>query len=240
MKLHSSTLTFLTSIKEHNSRNFFALVRPLYDEIHTQLKEVCQSCLTQASKIDDGLQWLTPKDCLFRIYRDARRIQEWDPIYKQNRWFVMSPWGKNSSLPWYYMHIEAGNKSFFWWGVYRPEPQHLRNLREYFALHWDEYRKIIKAPTFKKNFSAPTGASLTRPPKWFSIDTPHLDLIIQKQHLIYAPISDEDIINLDITELITKYVEAAYPWMHFLTQWCLFEAHAHSTKTKKLSQDEDE
>lgn len=224
MKLHQSALTFLTSIQEHNSRKFFALVKPLYEEIHENLKQICQACIDQASKIDDWLQWLTPKDCLFRIYRDARRLQDGDPIYKQNRWFVLSPWGKNSSLPGYYVHIEPWDKSFFWGWVYRPEPNHLRSLREYFAKHGDAYKKILKTASFKKAFWQPTGTSLTRPPKWFTPDTPHLDLIQQKQHLIYAPITDKQLSETeDFVALITNYVKLAYPWMHFLTQGCLYK-----------------
>ncbi len=233
MKLHPSTLTFLASIREHNSREFFALVRPLYDEIHTQLKQVCQECIKEASKIDNNLEGLQPKDCMFRIYRDARRLKKWDYIYKNNRGFVMSPGGKNSSLPWYYVHIQWWNKSFFWWGVYWPESQQLRNLREYFALHGDEYKKILKSSAFKKNFSTPTGEKATRPPRGFSIDTPHIDLIMRKQHMIYKPLSDKEIINGDFVDIITNYVEVAYPRMHFLYKWATFEDHAHNTQSKK-------
>lgn len=106
MKLHPATLQFLDAIADHNTRTFFATVRPLYDEILDSIHDLCTATIHQISTFDTDIKGLTPKDCLFRIYRDARRLKEGDQLYKHNRGFVISPGGKNSSLPGYYLHIE--------------------------------------------------------------------------------------------------------------------------------------
>jgi uncharacterized protein (TIGR02453 family) len=216
MKIHPSALQFLIAINDHNTRKFFATVRPLYDEIQVSLLDLCASCMTAIRYFDTDITWLEPKACMFRIYRDARRLEEGDQIYKNNWWFVISPWGKKSSLPWYYLHIEPGNKSFFASGIYRPEPAQLLRLRKTFQTSGDAYRKIIATAAFKKLFGAPTGSALTRPPRWFSTDEKHLDLIIKKQHLIYVPISDEELMKTDITTWFAHCAQTAYPWVEFL------------------------
>lgn len=76
MKLHPATLEFLKAINEHNSRTFFASARDLYDEIWESINGVAASLISEISKIDNDYADLLPKDCLFRIYRDARRIKE--------------------------------------------------------------------------------------------------------------------------------------------------------------------
>lgn len=99
MRLHHATLEFLRAINEHNSRKFFGTIRPLYDEIWENLNEVCQELITQIAKIDPDYAELQPKDCLFRIYRDARRLKDGDPIYKNNFGMAIAPGGKKSQLP---------------------------------------------------------------------------------------------------------------------------------------------
>lgn len=180
------------------------------------IKEICTESIKEISTFDPDVADLQPKDCLFRIYRDARRIKEWDPLYKQNRWMVITPGWKKSSLPGYYLHLQPGNKSFFWGWVYWPEPAQLRNLRHYLSKHWDEYKKIIKKRIFKTYFGDVRGEKLSRPPLGFKNYTHHLDLIQRKQHLIYTQLTDKEILEGDIVELYTQHAKAAYERMNFL------------------------
>lgn len=221
MQLHPAAFRFLEAINDHNTRKFFATARPLYDEIRKNLNDICSAVIAEVSNFDPDVADLKPKDCMFRIYRDARRLQEWDSIYKHNRWFVLSPWWKNSSLPWYYFHLEPGNKSFFGWWVYRPDPAHLRNLRHYLSKHGDKYKKILSKAAFKKNFWTLQWASLTRPPLGFKPYTPYLEYVQRKQHLIYAHISDDDIMSCDIVKLFVTQAKAAHEWISFLREGCI-------------------
>ncbi|USN56398.1 MAG: DUF2461 family protein [Candidatus Peribacteria bacterium] len=74
--LHPATLAFLDAIAEYNTRAYFASVKDLYTEILASVTELCQYLIdeTGVRHADGGP--LSPKDCLFRIYRDARRLKE--------------------------------------------------------------------------------------------------------------------------------------------------------------------
>ncbi len=226
MKVHPHTLEFLKAINEHNSRTFFASVRDLYDEIWENINEVAAGLINEMSKIDSDYADLQPKECLFRIYRDARRIKDGDPIYKNNFGMAIWPGGKKSSLPGYYLHIQWGNKSFFGGGVYRPTNEELFNLRSYIKSHGKEYKKLANNKEFKKIFGEVEGKDSIRVPVWFKADDANIDIIMKKQHLFFAPISDKDLLNKDIIELCMERVHASKELMDFLTTGC-------TTKAKK-------
>lgn len=224
MQLHPAAFEFLKAINDYNTRKFFGTVRPLYDEILENIKQICAESIKRISEFDPDVADLQPKDCLFRIYRDARRIKDWWPLYKNNRWMAIWPGWKKSDLPGYYFHMQPWGKSFFGWWVYRPEPAHLRNLRHYLAKHWDQYKKIMAKAAFKKTFWSIQGESLSRPPMGFKNYTHYLEFIQRKQHMVFKKFSDKEILNADIVDLIVEHAKISYEWMNFLrtgmmTKW---------------------
>jgi uncharacterized protein (DUF2461 family) len=74
--LHPALFKFLDAIKEENSRKYFASIRPLYDDIWSNLNEFINAVIAELSKKDTTLSKIQAKQCLFRIYRDARRIKD--------------------------------------------------------------------------------------------------------------------------------------------------------------------
>ena len=220
MQLNPATLAFLKAVKEENSREFFATVKELYLEIYDTLKELCKELIEEATILDPSYAGLQPKDCLFRIYRDARMLKEWDLIYKENFGMAISPEGKKSQAPGYYLHIEADGGSFFGGGLYWPSSDQLLNLRHYIQEHGDEYIKILDNKELKKVFGPLQWEQLQRPPKWFSQDEKYLDLLKMKQHLFFWYISDKDLIECDILELCKKQMHILSDWMLFLSVGC--------------------
>ena len=224
MQLHHATLEFLKAINEHNSRKYFATIRPLYDEIWENIQQITAALLDEMKKIDSEYADVLPKECLFRIYRDARRIKEWDPIYKDNFGIVISPGGKKSDLPGFYLHIQWGNKSFFGGGLYWANKEQLYNLRCYIKKHGEEYKKLVSNKSFKKYFGTVEWKKSIRLPDWFNPYDPFLDIIMLKQHLIYSPISDKELLSVDIVKLCMERAKAAKEWMDFLIRGCITKA----------------
>jgi uncharacterized protein (DUF2461 family) len=74
--MHPDTLNFLKALSENNNRNFFAIVKPLYDQVREQLIAFTDDVISEIKKFDESIdEDLTAKKCLFRIYRDARRLK---------------------------------------------------------------------------------------------------------------------------------------------------------------------
>lgn len=220
---HPDTINFLKTLKENNNRNFFAIIKPLYEEVYKQFLTVWDQIISQIKEFDDTIEdSLTIKNCAFRIYRDARRLKEWDPIYKTNFGFAVSPGGKNSSYPWYYLHIEPW-KSFFGGGVYRPEPSQLLNLRHYITIYGDKYMQLVSDKKFVATLGKVSWECLTRPPSGFSKDSPHLALLIRKQHLIMKAYSDTELLDNKFISTFITDCKIAMPWFHFLSNGYNYE-----------------
>jgi uncharacterized protein (DUF2461 family) len=75
--LHPDTINLLKTLSENNTRNFFGIIKPLYEDVRKQLITFTDQIINHLKKIDEDIKTeIQAKDCLFRIYRDARRLKE--------------------------------------------------------------------------------------------------------------------------------------------------------------------
>jgi uncharacterized protein (TIGR02453 family) len=215
--LHPALFKFLDAIKEENSRKYFASIRTLYDDIWNNLNEFINLVIKELSKEDTSLTDIQAKQCLFRIYRDARRLKEWDLIYKHNRWAHITDTGKNSTKAWYYIHLQSG-WSFLWGWIYRPTSEQLLKIRNFLTHHGGEYYDIISNKKFKSRFGSIQWESLTKLPRGFDKDTSYPELVMKKQHLILHHYTDEEILSEDFFDRLIEDCKIAKPFFDFINQ----------------------
>ena len=84
MQIHPAIFEFLKAIREHNDRKYFASIRPLYDDILYDFTAFIGALGKEFEAYDPEFAKIEPKKCLFRIYRDARRLKQGDYLYKYN------------------------------------------------------------------------------------------------------------------------------------------------------------
>ncbi len=222
--IHQNIFWFLTSIREHNNREFFALVKPLYVEIQDNLVDRANICMSQLHKnlwINYGdMNW---KDCVFRIYRDARRIKEGQLIYKENFAMMICPNGKNDlKANWFYLHIQSGGSFLAWW-LYMPDPIDLTKVRKFLSVNGPKYHKIISNPEFLATFGSVTWDKLVRVPKWFEESNKYIDIIKMKQFLVQKSYTDEEVLSEDFMDKFVNDCKIAKPFLNFLNQWCEYD-----------------
>ncbi len=220
--IHPAIFSFLKSINEHNTREFFALIRPLYDEILKNIKSFCDEVIIKME--NSNLQNISSKQSMFRIYRDARRLSPSDQIYKKNFSFAISQEGKKSMFSKFYVHIESG-ASFVWGWIYYLESKQLRNLRYYMSEYWDNFRKIILDKNFIKNFGKIYGQK-TKPrmKKW----TLNLDLVSYKQYLINKKYSDEEVLAENFMQKVLEDYAIVKDFIDFLDNGVLYNEREKS------------
>lgn len=215
--LNPATFNFLDVIAEENTREFFAKVKPLYKEILESVTELCQYLIVETNTTDENGDLISPKKCLFRIYRDARRIKPGGQLYKHHFSFFISPEGKKTMGSGYYLHIEPWN-SFFASGIHRASAAYLYPLRKKFELYGDAYLKIIRKKNFKETFGTVTWNSLKRPPKGFNAETAHLDLIMKKQHLVMKRYSDTEVFLPWFVDMVMEDIGVVKEWSDWLRE----------------------
>ena len=196
----------------------------MYDQIQENILQRTAESMSQMHRqlgIDFGDT--KPKECIFRIYRDARRIREGQLIYKENFSIMIWPNGKNDSKPsWFYLHIQPGGSFLAGW-LYMPEPADLTRVRKFLSANGERYYKTISNPEFVKTFGSVTWSSLTRLPKWFEQYADYLELIKMKQFVITKKYTDKQILADNFMDKYIHDCKIAKPFLDLLKEWCEYD-----------------
>ena len=67
-----NVLNFLSDLKENNNREWFGENKSRFLDAKADFENLVADLIKEISKFDSTILTLTPKDCIFRIYRDVR------------------------------------------------------------------------------------------------------------------------------------------------------------------------
>ena len=170
-------LDFLSGLEQNNNRPWFAWNKPAYDLLREEFETLVTDVTARVQKFDRGLGPVDPKKAMFRIYRDTRFSKDRTP-YKTHFSAAIRDRSKRGLEPGYYFHIDHEGMLLIGGGIYRPEPEILKRVRRYIAAKPATLTRMLRSPRFKKTYGAFIEEdALSRPPKGYSIDTPHIDAI---------------------------------------------------------------
>ena len=213
--LEPSTLQFLVALKKNNSKEWFDKNRALYERAKLNVQEFVGDFITELQKYDSALSGLEAKKCLFRINRDVRFAKDKSP-YKTNFGAYISPGGKKANLPGYYIHIDA-NAAFLAGGVWMPEPLVLNAIRQEIDYNFDEFKKLLSAPAFKKHFgSLSEEDKLVNVPKGFDKLNPAADYLKLKSFIMYSELSTKELLSKTCLKKSVETCRAMAPMNLFL------------------------
>lgn len=212
----AKVLSFLQSLKEHNTREWFEANRDAYEQARTELLNLTSAMLKGVSYFDPEAAINEPSKCIFRIYRDVRFSKDKVP-YKTYMSAYMAPGGKKSEKAGYYLHLEPGS-SFVAAGIYAPEKEALLAVRREIYYHADDFKSILEKADFSKMFGGLMDEKLIRPPKDFPADFPYIDWLKYKHYIVSVNMTDEKLISADIVENILNIFQKAHPFNAFLNK----------------------
>ena len=167
----SKSVSFLRSLKRHNDREWFRARKDQY-ETHVRLPMIAViERLAGEFRTFAPELIASPKQSLFRIYRDTRFSGDKKPL-KTHAGAVFRtrqlPRPQGAGL---YFEI-AGGWVWIGGGMWRPEPPELVRLREHIAGTWPEIRDITGARSFRTRFAELSGDTMTRVPRGYRADHP--------------------------------------------------------------------
>jgi uncharacterized protein (TIGR02453 family) len=184
-----SILRFLGDLKENNNREWFQENIARYDKARGTFEAFINELIPQIRTIDPIIDLVTAKDCVFRIYRDVRFSHDKSP-YKPNMGAFIARGGKNSPMAGYYVHIEPGS-CFLAGGIYMPQPEVLKKIREEIFYQTSEFKQILSSRTFSRFYAGfMEEDKLKKPPKGFSVEFPDIDLLKYKSYAVMHRIDD--------------------------------------------------
>lgn len=209
-------IKFLKQLKRNNNREWFEKHK---EEFERNVKTPMLSFIAAlqphfiqfASEFD-----LNPKRSIFRIYRDIRFSSDKTP-YKTHiaAHFVLRGMPKGFIGSGYYIQIEPG-EFFVGGGIYLPDNDQLKKIRNAIAVHGKEFISIIENRKFKKRFSPFGWLKLQRVPKGYDESNPMADWLKYKQFFVGVSLSESKCYSKSLVNEVADICEEASPLVRFL------------------------
>lgn len=194
--MERATLQFLKDLKANNNREWFGDNRDRYQAAVADFQEHVAGLITATRKLDPAIGPVTPKEAIFRIFRDVRFGKDKSP-YKPNFGAFIARGGRKGGRAGYYLHLEGGGNSMIAGGIYMPPTPVLTQLRQGIAADEQTLRKIIKRAAFQKAFGTFHGEQLKTMPRGFPKDHSAGDLLRFKSYIVSHKLSDSHVLAKD-------------------------------------------
>ncbi len=188
--IEQSTIQFLKDLEENNNRDWFNDNRKSYEIARDNFSSFIEELILDIQKIDNFITDATPKNTIFRIFKDVRFSKNKDP-YKTHFGAAISKGGRKSEYPGYYIHIKPNGGTFIGGGIYHAQPSVLKSIRNEIAYNAQNFDELISNKDFVKAFGELEGDKLSRPPKGFDKEHPAIEHIKRKDFLMIHQVEDK-------------------------------------------------
>ena len=218
--METASIQFLKSLAKNNHKEWFDANRPKYEIAKADFTGLVTTVIAGTGKIDPAIAVLQPKECIFRINRDVRFSKDKSP-YKPHFGASITRDGRKSIYAGYYVHIQPGNQSFIGGGIWMPEPDVLKKLRQEIDYCFDEFSSIINHKKFVAEYGAPDRSAeyvLSRPPKGYEADNPAIEFIKLKSLVVSKLIPDEQLTQKDLAKQIVASFGVLQPLIAFINR----------------------
>ncbi len=209
------TITFFKELKKNNNRDWFNAHKADYLLVKDEFESLVEDVIGRIGKFDKDIADLSPRDCIFRIYKDVRFAKDKSP-YKTNMGAWMVKDGKKAEAgAGYYLHVEP-NGSFLAGGAHMPDSDWLKALRNHVYKNWKAFEKINKDGRFKKYFTEMEGEKLKRLPPGFDPDHPAAETLKFKSLVVVHKMNDKMILSDTFAKHCADVFKVLHPFNKFL------------------------
>ena len=209
-------LQFLSELKKNNNREWFAENKKWYDQVRLEFEQISKELILEISKFDEDIKHVESKDCVFRIYRDTRFSNDKTPYKTHFGVFVASAGGRKSQRGGYYLHLDPDG-CFVGLGVWGPEPNVLKALRQSVYDNIDELNEIRQNPEFSQYFiNFFEEDKLKTVPQGFPKDFPDAELLKLKHYLVDYKFDDDFLKSDSFVKKTAEILRCGYPLNRFL------------------------
>lgn len=202
-------LSYLSDLEMHNNRTWFHETHKRYEKVRKDFEKFT-ACLVEAAaqtapEMAQRMKQLPVKRFIYRTARDMRYGAGKAP-YKT--WFAcaLSDEGREKTAMSFYVQIQPQNRSEICVGVWFTDDRKMtERIRRYISCHAEEFTEIMADSDVRKWFC---GDKLSRPPKGFDKKDPMIEYIKHKQWMLFCPIPEDRLCELDDTVAFCREVFA--------------------------------
>jgi uncharacterized protein (TIGR02453 family) len=209
--------SFLTELREHNDREWFAANKYRYEE------HVLEPAISFIDAFAPRLRRISPHfradprpsgGSLFRIYRDTRFSKDKSP-YKTNLGIhFRHERARDAHAPGYYLHVGPG-EVYAGAGIWHPDGDATTRIREAIVAEPERWRRATRTGAFAKRLQL-GGDSLKRVPSWADPEHPFADDLKRKDFFGWARLGEDDVFAPSFVDDYAGICRAAGPLMRFL------------------------
>ena len=207
-------LSFLKQLEKNNDRTWFEAHRADYENALERFEDFVAALIMEISAFED-LAGVTPKDCLFRIYRDVRFSKDKSP-YKTNMAASIGPGGRKSRGYPFYLRVAPGNHTMLAGGCHEASAEQLARWRSAVDKDGSTVKKLIGRKDFVEAFGGLSGDKLAKAPKGYAADHPDIELLRLKQITVMHTVTDKDLLSPIRRAILRCRLQAMKPFLDYL------------------------
>ena len=205
---------FLKELRENNTKEWMDDNRKRYKALRSEFITWLDVIDKELAAIDNHYYHTPGSKGINRINNNLM-FHPNKPIYKD---YFASGLDKAPNTGDFYLEIGV-EESLFAGGLWRPEPKVLRSIRDAMDYDGDQFKAIIRKPSFRKTFGGLVqDEKLKTSPKGFSIDHPHIDLIRNKTFAVIHRFENDIIFKKEFTQKIIDVYLEMLPFRRYLNK----------------------
>jgi len=210
-------MKFLRGLARNNDREWFNARKPIYE------RELKAPMLALVDEINHAMAEFAPdhirdpKKIMMRIYRDTRFAKDKRPYKKHvSAWWSRRGMEKTSGGG-FYLQVSP-KEVLVSIGVYMPEREQLRAIREWMSENHEAYRTMLNKMIKQRGMQMThiDGNVLTRMPKGFAKDDPADELLRARNWGVHAYLPVEAALKPNFGQEIAKRFRLAAPLIEAL------------------------
>lgn len=210
-------IDFFQQLEINNDRDWFNANKPRYEKEVKKPFEVFVGDLIDRMQTVDRNILITPKDAIFRIYKDTRFSKDKTP-YKTQVSAIISPGGRKD-MDYPGMYVELGGKHVrVYSGSYQPDKQQLEKIREKIITEGSRFQTLISNKDFVKHFGEIRGEKYKVLPKEIKEEAEKQPVLFNKQFYYFSEWSPEIVTKPDFLEQVMTRYQIARPLTEFMIE----------------------
>ncbi|MBB5208431.1 DUF2461 domain-containing protein [Chiayiivirga flava] len=212
-----ATFKFFRDLSRNNSREWFHANKPRFE------RDVRDPALALIGDLSAPLAAISPHfradtrtvgGSLFRIQRDTRFANDKTPYKTWLGLRLFHERGRQTTAPVFYLHLQPGN-SFLGAGVWHPEPDALKRIREFLVSNPSAWRAASAAPAFRRRFEL-DGDTLQRPPRGYDATHPLIEDIKRKDFVASRALDDATVLGARLRQVVIDDLRRLGPFNDYL------------------------
>ncbi|MCQ2284733.1 MAG: DUF2461 domain-containing protein [Bacteroidales bacterium] len=207
---------FLKELVANNNREWFLAHKSEYEVAWKRFHEIVDALIQEIGKFDPSVKYLTPKDCIYRLYRDLRFSPDKTP-YKGHFGAYINADGKKAYHGGYYPPLDHQQCSLAR-GVWWLPTKEMHALRHAIVDQVDTYRAIVEEPTFKHYCPTIGMEHYKRIPNGFPKDFPYPEYLLCKNYTCCCEQPHQLLLNDNYIANMADIYRSMKPFNDFLKE----------------------